>query len=204
MRFAAARARAGEDQTDADLAALMGEGPDRGLAIERPTLPVNKAFSLLKNLPAELLGRRPDVVAARFRVEAATKGIDRAEADFYPNINLMALVGFQSVGLNNLLLADSGLGSVGPAISLPIFGGGRLGAQYRGAEAEYAAAVAIYDGTLTEALREVDACVRKMMQLAANGDPKILPQFLEAYKTYSKSKRSLYQQDWFKALCRKS
>ena len=61
----------------------MGAGPDRGLAIERPTLPVNKAFSLLENLPAELLGRRPDVVAARFRVEAATKAIDRAEADFY-------------------------------------------------------------------------------------------------------------------------
>ncbi len=68
MRFAAARAvaraRTGEDQTDADLAALIGAGPDRGLAIERPILPENKAFSLPENLPAELLGRRPDVVVA--------------------------------------------------------------------------------------------------------------------------------------------
>jgi NodT family efflux transporter outer membrane factor (OMF) lipoprotein len=166
---AVARARSGEEQADAELAAideqiaiarnriaaLMGAGPDRGLAIVRPTLPMNKSFGLPSNLPAELLGRRPDVVAARFRVEAAAKGIDRAEAGFYPNVNLMALIGFQSLGLNNLLLSDSRFGVAGPAISLPLFDGGRLRAQYRGAEADYAEAVAAYDGTLTNALREV-------------------------------------------------
>lgn len=173
---AAAQARAGKEQAEADLdaideqialvrnqiAALMGAGPDRGLAIERPALPMDKVFGLPENLSAELLGRRPDVVAARFRVEAATKDIDRAKAEFYPNINLMALIGFQSLGLNNLLLAHSQFGSAGPAFSLPIFDGGHLRAQYRGAEADYAEAVAVYDGTLTQALREVaDAAVSR-------------------------------------------
>lgn len=166
---AVARARSGEEQANTELAAideqiaiarnriaaLMGAGPDRGLAIARPTLPISKTFGLPSNLPAELLGRRPDVVAARFRVEAAAKRIDQAEAGFYPNVNLMGLIGFQSLGINNLLLDNSSFGAVGPAISLPIFDGGRLRANYRGAEADYAEAVAFYDGTLTQSLREV-------------------------------------------------
>jgi len=166
---AVARARAGEDQADAELAAideqiaiarnqiaaLMGAGPDRGLSIKRPALPLNKAFGLPPSLPAEFLGRRPDVVAARFRVEAASQHIDQAKAGFYPNVDLRALIGFQSLGLSNLFMSGSTFGAVGPAISLPIFDGGRLRAQYRGAEADYAEAVASYDGTLTEALREV-------------------------------------------------
>jgi outer membrane protein TolC len=54
----------------------------------------------------------------------------------------------------------SGIGSIGPAITLPIFNGGRLRAQLRGAEAEYAEAVATYEKTLVQALQEVaDAAV---------------------------------------------
>jgi NodT family efflux transporter outer membrane factor (OMF) lipoprotein len=166
---AVARARAGADESDAELAAideqiviarnliaaLMGAGPDRGLAIKPPMLPMNKAFGLPSSLPADLLGRRPDVVAARFRVEAASHGIERAEASFYPNVDLRALIGFQSLGVSNLFLSGSTFGAVGPAVSLPIFDGGRLRAQYRGAEADYTEAVAAYDGALTQALREV-------------------------------------------------
>lgn len=166
---AVAHAHAGKEQAEAELAAideqiaitrnriaaLMGVGPDRGLSIKRPTLPIDQSFGLPTNLPAELLGRRPDVVASRYRVEAAAKGIDRAEAGFYPNVNLMALIGFQSLGLSNLLLSGSHFGVAGPAVSLPIFDGGRLRAEYRAAEADYSEAVASYDSTLTQALREV-------------------------------------------------
>ncbi len=166
---AVARARSGEDQADAELAAideqiaivrnqiaaLMGAGPDRGLAINRPLLPPPTSFGLPSSLPVELLGRRPDVVAARFRVEAAAQHIKQAKAGFYPNVDLMALIGYQSLGLSNLFLSGSRIGAVGPAVSLPIFDGGRLRAQYRGAEADYDEAVASYDGALTQALREV-------------------------------------------------
>jgi len=137
------------------LAALMGEGPDRGLAIERPTQPALKAFGLPSTLAADLIGRRPDVVAARWRAEAAAKRVGVAKAQFYPDINLVADIGFASLGLPNLFRAGSDIGQVGPAVSLPIFEGGRLRANLHGARADYDDAVASYDGALVQALREV-------------------------------------------------
>ena len=137
------------------LAALMGHGPDRGLSIARPTPSAIRAFGLPQNLQADLIGRRPDVVAARLTAEAARKRIKAAKADFYPNINLTAFIGLQSLGLDMLTKSGSAVGSVGPAISLPIFDSGRLQGAYRGARADYDAAVATYDQTLTHALQEV-------------------------------------------------
>lgn len=137
------------------LAALIGQGPDRGLTIDRPNPGAIRAFGLPQNLQAELIGRRPDVVAARLTAEAAAKRIKAAKADFYPNVNLTALVGVQSLGLDMLAKSGSTVGSVGPAISLPIFDSGRLQGAYRGARAEYDLAVATYDQTLTRALQEV-------------------------------------------------
>ena len=137
------------------LAALMGQGPDRGLAIARPAPGATRAFGLPRNLQAELIGRRPDIVAARLTAEAAAKRIKAAKADFYPNVNLTAFIGVQSLGLDMLAKSGSTVGSVGPAISLPIFDSGRLQGAYRGARAEYDAAVATYDQTLTRALQEV-------------------------------------------------
>jgi NodT family efflux transporter outer membrane factor (OMF) lipoprotein len=142
------------------IAALMGAGPDRGLAIARPTVALTKSFALPEQLAAELLGRRPDVAAARMRAEAAAKRIDQARAAFYPNVNLAAFIGVQSLGLDMLTKNGSSIGSVGPAISLPIFTGGRLQGQLRGADADYAEAVANYNNTVVQALQDVaDAAV---------------------------------------------
>jgi NodT family efflux transporter outer membrane factor (OMF) lipoprotein len=138
-----------------EIAALMGEGPDRGLEIADPTSPQLEPLTLPPTLAADLLGRRPDIVAARARVEAAAQRINVARADFYPNINLSALVGVQALGLNLLTQGDSRYGTIGPAISLPIFEGGRLEGRYRGAHAEYDEAVASYNQTLVNAMRDV-------------------------------------------------
>ena len=113
------------------------------------------ALDLPTGAGIDLIGRRPDIVAARLRAEAAAKRIDVARADFYPNISLSALVGLQSLGLSNLFDAGSEYGNGGAAISLPIFEGGRLSGRYRGARADYDTAVATYDRTLTGALRDV-------------------------------------------------
>ena len=136
------------------IAALIGAGPDRGLSIARPTL-ASPVFGLPPQAGIDLVGRRPDIVAAKLRAEAAAKRIDVARADFYPNINLSALVGLQSLGLSNLFKSGSDYGNFGAAVSLPIFDGGRLQGRYRGARADFDSAVANYDRTLIAALRDV-------------------------------------------------
>jgi NodT family efflux transporter outer membrane factor (OMF) lipoprotein len=142
-------------QTRNGLAALLGAGPDRGLAIARPSVASLKPFGLPANLAADLIGRRPDVVAAKWRAEAASKRIGQAKAAFYPNVNLAAAIGVQSLHLDKLFDSGSDVGSVGPAISLPIFEGGRLKANLRAAEADRDGAVAAYDSAVTQALRDV-------------------------------------------------
>jgi NodT family efflux transporter outer membrane factor (OMF) lipoprotein len=137
------------------MAALLGAGPDRGLGIGRPSAAPSHAFGLPSQLQADLLGRRPDVVAARLRAEAAVSRTKQAKAGFYPNVNLSLLAGGASPNLSAFPASLLGFANVGPAISLPIFDGGKLEAQYRGARADHDAAVADYDRTVTGALHDV-------------------------------------------------
>ena len=137
------------------LAALVGAGPDRGLSIQRPQIGALKPLGLPANLPADLLGRRPDIVAARLRSEAASKRMGVAKAAFYPNVDLGALVGQEVLGLQYLGLPGSSIGQAGAAVHLPIFDAGRINGAYRGARADYDAAVASYDQTLVQALQDV-------------------------------------------------
>jgi NodT family efflux transporter outer membrane factor (OMF) lipoprotein len=140
------------------IAALIGAGPDRGAQITRPHLAPADISALPQNVALDLLGRRPDIAAAKLRVEAQAAGIKYAKADFYPNVNLTAAWGYQALskgGLENFLDSNSNIGTFGPAISLPLFHQGRLNAEYRSYEADYDAAVASYDQTLTTAFRQV-------------------------------------------------
>ncbi len=136
------------------LAALAGQGPDRGLAITRPQLRA-QPVSLPTLLPANLLGRRPDVVAQRWRVESARRDIDAAKGQFYPNVNLNALIGLQSIHLAKLLSVQSENPAFGAALRLPLFDGGRLRANLAAKDADYDLAVEQYNQTLVDALREV-------------------------------------------------
>jgi NodT family efflux transporter outer membrane factor (OMF) lipoprotein len=137
------------------LAALMGEGPDRGLTIARPALGVGDEVRLPDNLPADLVSRRPDIVAARWRVDAITHEVKEAKAEFYPDINLSAAIGLDAFGFGRFLTAASRTASVGPAVHLPIFDAGELRAQLRGRYADFDDAVATYNQTLVTALSSV-------------------------------------------------
>jgi NodT family efflux transporter outer membrane factor (OMF) lipoprotein len=137
------------------IAALAGKGPDRGLLIRRPQLSTAPAAGAPAKLSAELLGRRPDVVALRWRAEATGRDIHVAKAQFYPNINLTALIGLQSLGFDKLLSAGSQVIGVGPAMSLPIFDGGKLRNNLAARTAEYDIAVEQYNQGLVEAVRDV-------------------------------------------------
>lgn len=149
------------------LAALMGAGPDRGLQIRQPELDLAASSALPAELPLNLLGRRPDIVAARLRAESTASLIEKQKAEFYPNINLSAFIGYQAMGLDKIFKSGSDFGGISPAISLPIFTGGRLSAQLEGARAEHDEAVGIYNQTVTKALQEVgDAALsrKKLIQ----------------------------------------
>lgn len=136
------------------LAALVGTGPDRALNIARPDVSVQADFHLPADLPASLISHRPDITAARWRVEATSKQIDAAKTRFYPDFNLTAMAGFKSV-LGDAVFADvSRSWNVTPAISLPIFTSD-LKANLLSKTADYDAAVAQYNQTLITALNEV-------------------------------------------------
>lgn len=137
------------------IAALLGAGPDRGLQIARPTLGIGDEVQLPDNLPADLVSRRPDIVAARWRVDAMTHDVKEAKAEFYPDINLSAAIGLDAFGFGRFLTAASRTASAGPAIHLPIFDAGELRAQLKGRYADFDYAVATYNQTLVTALSEV-------------------------------------------------
>jgi len=137
------------------LAALLGQGPDRGAAIMRPNARALAAVVIPSRLPADLLGRRADIVAQRWRIEAARHDVSSAKAEFYPNINLSAIVGFQNLGPGTLLTAANREIGAGPALSLPIFDAGRRRANLAVKDAGYDVAVEQYNQTLADALRDV-------------------------------------------------
>ena len=142
-------------RTRNEIAALLGEGPDRGLTLAPPRTVTLPSFGLPASLPADLVGRRPDIVAARLRAEAAAHQIDVAHAAFYPNIDLEGSFGLQSLDIADFANHGSIIGQFGPALHLPLFEGGKLTGAYRGARAQYDVAVASYDKTVTHALQQV-------------------------------------------------
>ncbi|BFO53616.1 efflux transporter outer membrane subunit [Acidovorax sacchari] len=151
------------------LDALVGQ-PGAAQALVPPPLSSLHAIALPAALPADLLGRRADIAAARWRVEAATQDVAVAKAQFYPNVSLTAFVGLASLGLDNFVKGGSREWGVGPAIRLPIFEAGRLRANLRGKAADVDAAVESYNATLLDALHEAAdqiASARSIDQQAA-------------------------------------
>jgi NodT family efflux transporter outer membrane factor (OMF) lipoprotein len=136
------------------LAALLAEPPQRFETLA-PTLTALRPVAIPDVVAADLVGRRADVVAARWRVEAATGDVAAQRAQFYPNINLVAFVGLSTLGLERLVNAGSQQYGIGPAIRLPIFDAGRLRAGLRGRTADLDVAVENYNATLVDAIHDV-------------------------------------------------
>ena len=148
------------------LAALAGKGPGAGAALTRPVLRLDQPLAIPAALPADLIGRRPDIAAQRWRVEAAAQRIDAAKAEFYPNVNLVAFAGFQAFGFSHFLDANSDIRGISPALSLPIFAGARLRAQLGSQTAIYDGAVEQYNATVINAMSDVANAVAKAQSLA--------------------------------------
>ena len=134
------------------IAALLGKPPERGDAI---LARIDSPPRIPEIIPADMIGMRPDIVAQRSRIAAASSRIREARAEFYPNIDLSAYAGVQSIGFGSLLEKGSEITSFGPAIHLPIFGGGRLRANLKARDAEYDIAVENYNKMVIRAMQDV-------------------------------------------------
>jgi NodT family efflux transporter outer membrane factor (OMF) lipoprotein len=153
-RVAYEQARAAADLAVHELATLSGQGADAYASIQRPVLDVQAVLPVPTELPINLLARRPDVLSARLSVEAADAQRLAAKAAFYPDISLHALAGIGAFGLNNLVQWNARGYGGGPVLSLPIFDGGRLRADYRGSEAQLDGAISSYNDTVLRAVQQ--------------------------------------------------
>jgi NodT family efflux transporter outer membrane factor (OMF) lipoprotein len=165
-RVARAQAKAAADLAVHQLAVLTGQGADAYASIGRPVLAVDAALPVPTVLPINLLARRPDVLSARLTVDAADAERLAAKAAFYPDVSLRALAGVGAFGLNNLVQGSARDYGAGPLISLPLFDGGRLRAQYRGSEAQLDAAIAAYDDTVLHAVQQTSDQITRLDALA--------------------------------------
>jgi NodT family efflux transporter outer membrane factor (OMF) lipoprotein len=154
-RAGAAAAQGNIDLARNAIAALVGAGPDRGLDLKRPQLSAPQNITLPSALPVDLLGRRPDVTAARWRVESAARGVAASEAAFYPNVNLVAFAGLQSIGLAKLFEVSDRIVGAGAAIHLPVFNRGELRGALQAQQAQYDIFVGQYNQTLIDSVHEV-------------------------------------------------
>lgn len=144
------------------LSVLVGKGVDRAQGIERPSTLQASVVALPAQLPAQLLGRRPDIVAARWRVEAENKNIDAVKTMFYPNINLVAAAGTHALSGDAIFASVSKFWNIAPTVSLPIFDAGRLRSDLKAGNAELDVSIAHYNQVLTSALHEVAISVTQL------------------------------------------
>jgi NodT family efflux transporter outer membrane factor (OMF) lipoprotein len=152
----------------AQLAAVVGVSERELGTLQARPLP-HADTDIPPDASISLLSRRPDIVANRWEIEASIKDIDVARKSYYPAVSLTGLAAFllADPDLGSGTQANIGLGSFGPSLSLPIFSGGRLRAQFETAQAQLDAAVASYNHTVVQAAHEVAEQVLTMQQLRA-------------------------------------
>ncbi|MDN2676167.1 efflux transporter outer membrane subunit [Janthinobacterium sp. SUN033] len=136
------------------LRALLGADAS-ALASLQPRQAQTLPHALPGKLGMELLARRPDLQAARWRVQAAMSTIEAAQASFYPDIDLGASFGLDAIKLGKLLQSGSRTLFIGPALSLPLFDSGRLQAQLAGARSERNELIADYNQNVFNVVRDV-------------------------------------------------
>ncbi len=149
-----------------ELAALAGRAPSALPPLAPKALPA-VGGNLPDDVTIDLIARRADLTASRWRVEAAEKNLESARAEFLPDISINALLGLQSIDVGTLLKYGSRVPQASAALHLPIFDAGRLKARYGASQAAIDSAVASYRETLVEAARDVAVQASTRAQLAA-------------------------------------
>jgi outer membrane protein, multidrug efflux system len=148
------------------LAALVGRSISELPALIVKPLPAFPG-ALPDDVKIDLVSRRADITASRWRVQAAEKSLASARAEFFPDVTVNALVGLSSLDIGNLLEYGSRVPQVGAAIHLPIFDAGRLKARYGGAQAAIDSAVSSYQDAVISAARDVATQATTLAQIDA-------------------------------------
>ncbi|MBC7500259.1 MAG: efflux transporter outer membrane subunit, partial [Herminiimonas sp.] len=155
--------------TESVLAVLLGRSPRE---IAAPVIPRGQSIDMLyaqltvpANLPADLLDRRPDIVAAEQNLVGANADVGQAKAQYFPSVTLTSGVGYESNALKNLINPSSILWNLGAGLTQPIFRAGAIGALVSGAEARKTQAKAHYVQTVQNAFKDVHD---SLVTMAAN------------------------------------
>jgi multidrug efflux system outer membrane protein len=139
------------------LAVLCGEAPASFSLAKNRRLPAPP--SVPAGLPSTILQRRPDVRAAEQDLRAANADIGVAIANFLPTFTLVGTGGLESVGAEDFLEWRSRTANIGPQVSIPVFQGGRLRSNLRGAYSRYEENAAAYQQTILTAFREIEDAI---------------------------------------------
>lgn len=107
------------------------------------------------SLPSALVHQRPDILASEAQLHADSASVGVANAELYPNITLSADLLQEFLKPDTIFDPASNIWGVGATLTAPIFHGGALQAQKRGAEDAYQAALANYEQTVLDSFRQV-------------------------------------------------
>jgi NodT family efflux transporter outer membrane factor (OMF) lipoprotein len=172
-----ANARTAEPQLSRSLArarhsldVLTGQRPGTGQELSKTLAALPDLRPVPIGIPAYLLDRRPDLLAAEMQIKAANQRVGVSVAQLYPDLTLSAAYGTSGDNWSNLWKDQNEIYSAVFAATQPIFRGGQLKAEVRASKARHAQAVANYSKTLLNALQEVeDALVNETLFLEQLG-----------------------------------
>lgn len=150
------------------LAILSGQKPTIKISTtETDSLPaLSTVNESIVGIPAQLLDRRPDLMAAEFRTLAAQERISVAIADLYPDLVLNGRLGWSTDQPTRILSLDNLLGSIAGELATTLFQGGKLRADIDATKARLQAQAARYAQTVLQALREVEDALARNRQLS--------------------------------------
>lgn len=110
-------------------------------------------------VPAELLRRRPDIVAAEAQLAASAEAVGIAKKDYLPTLSLTGNVGVSSHGHGKFFSSDNFVYSIAPTLSWTLFDGMARNARVASAREEMEAQIEQYNLTVMTAYNEVDNAV---------------------------------------------
>lgn len=147
--------------------AVLFDGPPENVISDPRTLPKGPLPMVAEGLPADILGRRPDLHAAELRLRESLANVDVTRTSYYPTLSLTGALGSTSSAL--LQVINHPVASLVAGISLPFLQWNEMKLNTALSQAEYDQAVVEFRQTLYEALKEVEDALSAGQYYTAQG-----------------------------------